>query len=107
MLSRILRPAADSRAADDKSNQFMVDALTTERLSNVQNLKSYADSLGCTTGQLALAWILRQPNVASVIVGATKVAQIEENVGASGLTFGPEVWERVEAIVEGRAEVPA
>jgi voltage-dependent potassium channel beta subunit len=56
--------------------------LTEENAGRVRKLKSIADQLGITRAQLALAWILRQEGVSSVITGATKTAQIEDNVNA-------------------------
>jgi aryl-alcohol dehydrogenase-like predicted oxidoreductase len=51
--------------------------------------------------QLALAWCLAEPNVASVIVGVTRVAQLEDNVKASGLRLSAEILERIDAIFPG------
>ncbi|MNF16254.1 L-glyceraldehyde 3-phosphate reductase [compost metagenome] len=51
--------------------------------------------------QLALAWILRQPNVASALVGASRPQQVVENAAASGITLAPEVLEKIESILSG------
>lgn len=88
-----------SRGADETSNMFMGRDLQDDCLTKVQELAGYAEGLGCTVGQLALAWCLRMPNVSSVIVGATSTAQIEENAKSSGLEFGQDVWDRCEAIL--------
>ena len=53
--------------------------------------KAYAESLGSTLPQFALAWCLRQRAVSSVIVGATSIAQLEANVAAAGVSFDAEV----------------
>lgn len=92
-------PPAGSRGADESSNMFMARDLEEPTLRRVAELSDYASSLGCTVGQLALAWCLRLSNVSSVIVGATSVAQIEENAGASDLEFGQDVFDRCEAIL--------
>lgn len=86
-----------SRGADEKSNMFMASLLNNETLAKVAALVPIARKHGCTIGQFALAWCLRQPGVSSVIVGATKVAQIEENAAASGLAIPQEAWDEAEA----------
>lgn len=78
-------PPPDSRAADDTSNMFIRRLLSDEVLTRVQQLRPIAERNGLTMAQLALAWCLRQPMVSSVIIGARKVEQIEENVKASGI----------------------
>jgi aryl-alcohol dehydrogenase-like predicted oxidoreductase len=59
-------------------------------------LSGIAAKLGITVGQLALAWILRQPNVASALVGASRPEQIEENVKAVDFVLSDEVKEQIE-----------
>ena len=88
-----------SRGADDKSNQFMQGWMGDETLSRVQALAELASGLGCTVGQLALAWCLRQPGVSSVIVGATKVDQIEQNAAASDLDVPEAAWADADRIL--------
>lgn len=92
---------AGSRGADDKSNMFMGNLLADEVLARVQKLKAFAEGHGTTLGKFALAWCLRQSNLSSVIVGASRVDQIRENAEASGLKFDPTVWEEAERILEG------
>ncbi len=87
-----------SRGADEKSNKWM-SHMDDESLERVQQLAKLAEENGCTVSQLALAWCLRQPGVASVIVGATKNKHIEENAAASDLELDAQVWERVEEIL--------
>lgn len=86
-------PPPDSRGADDKSNTFMTDHLSSEVLTKVARLSSLASECNCSMAQFALAWCLRQSGVSSVIVGATKLSQIEDNVGASGLSIATQHWE--------------
>lgn len=95
---------AGSRGADDKSNMFMGGVLKDDVLQRVQNLKAYAESLGCTLPQFALAWCLRQKAVSSVIVGATSIAQLEANVAAAGVSFDAEIWTKAENILAGKEE---
>ncbi len=92
-------PPEGSRGADETSNMFMKQNLADATLAKVAKLKEFAESKGCSLAAFALAWCLRQQNVASVIVGATRPDQIEENVRASGLAFDAEVWESAEAIL--------
>lgn len=96
-------PESGSRAADPNSNSFMQNHMNDETLGRVAKLSELAAELDVTTGQLALAWCLRDPGVSSVIVGATRESQLDENIGASGLAFGKDVWERCEQIMNGDA----
>ncbi|MFP3589360.1 aldo/keto reductase, partial [Paraburkholderia sp. SIMBA_055] len=69
--------------------------------SVVGRLGEVADELGCTIGQLALAWILTNPNVSTIITGASRVEQIAENMKAQDVAaqITPELKEKIEAIV--------
>lgn len=73
--------------------------LAEDRIAKVNQLSSIADELDLSLGQLALAWILRQPNVASALVGASKPEQVTENVKASGNTLPGDVLERIDTIL--------
>jgi aryl-alcohol dehydrogenase-like predicted oxidoreductase len=73
--------------------------MANETLEKVQRLSVLASECGLTMSQFALAWCLRHHNVASVIIGATKVAQIDENVKAAGVKLSPEILEKVEVIL--------
>ncbi|MBS1717259.1 MAG: aldo/keto reductase family protein [Armatimonadetes bacterium] len=90
-----------SRGADEAVSAFMKRYLEPEKLERVQKLKAYAEGKGTDLASFSLAWILRQPGVASVIVGATKVSQLENNVKASELSFPAEVWNEAEEILYG------
>ena len=68
-------------------------------LTAVQNLKPIADEVGLTLSQLALAWALQNQNVSSVIMGATKPAQVKENVKASGVKFSAEIMEQIDRVL--------
>lgn len=76
--------------------------LTAENAEIVRRLKPIADELGLTRSQLALAWTLRLPGVSSAIIGATKPAQVEDNVKAANITLAPEVIARIEEILGNR-----
>jgi len=92
---------ADSRATSDSMGQMMQNWLAPEILEAVQKLKPLAEEAGCSLSQFSLAWVLREPNVASAIVGASRPAQLEENAAASGLVVDPALFQKAEAIVAG------
>ena len=83
-----------SRAAGS-GRQFMEAWLTAETLEAVAAVGKVAEQAGCTLSQLALAWCLRQPAVSSVIVGATKVEHVDDNVAAADLDLDSEVLDAV------------
>jgi aryl-alcohol dehydrogenase-like predicted oxidoreductase len=66
-------------------------------LKRVQRLRPLADGLGITMAQLALAWLLHEPNVASVIVGASRPEQVHDNAGASAVELEDETVSAIEA----------
>jgi aryl-alcohol dehydrogenase-like predicted oxidoreductase len=90
-----------TRASSDAMGGFIKSWLETPVLEAVQKLKPLAQEAGCTLTQFALAWVLREPNVASAIVGASRPEQLDENAGASGLKIDPALFAKAEAIVEG------
>ncbi|MEE8582137.1 MAG: aldo/keto reductase family protein [Myxococcota bacterium] len=92
-----VRPGA-SRANDARHNQFMAAYLEEESLYRVDRLRPLAAELNLSMAQLALAWCLRRPEVASVIVGATRVEQIEDNCKASGIRLPEEIVEQIDSI---------
>ncbi|HKT45459.1 MAG TPA: aldo/keto reductase family protein [Gaiellaceae bacterium] len=92
-------PPSGSRATDDKQNFFMDAADNQELLERVQQLKSVADGVGVSLAQLSLAWILREPNVASAIIGATTPQQVEENAAASGVELDAATLRRIDEIL--------
>ena len=73
--------------------------LTDENIAKVRDLRPIADGLGITRAQLALAWILRQKGVSSVITGATKVSQIEDTVKAAGVRLSEGDIQKIEEIL--------
>ena len=94
-----------SRASDPKQNAFLNGGkLDQDVLVRVQTLSAIAESAGLSMPQLALAWCLRQRNVSSVIIGASRPAQVEDNAAASGKTLSAEV---LAAIDETLAGVPS
>jgi 1-deoxyxylulose-5-phosphate synthase len=65
----------------------------------VQAVKALAASAGVTLSQFALAWVLRQPNVASAIVGASRPEQVDENAAASDLSVSAELFRQAETLL--------
>jgi 1-deoxyxylulose-5-phosphate synthase len=92
-------PPGDSRAAHERMNYFMDRAGDQELLERVQRLRPVADELGLSMAQLALAWVLREENVASAIIGATRPEQVEDNAAASGVELDPATLERIDDIL--------
>ena len=91
---------ADSRAASDKANMFIKELMDDALLTAVQELRPIADDLGLTMAQLALAWTLQNPNVASAIVGASRPDQITSNLGAVGVEIPAEAMAKIEALMK-------
>lgn len=94
-------PPAGSRAADPKHNVY--DAMNRGRLDQqlldkVQKLVSLAEQEGLSMSQMALAWCLRNEALSSVIIGASKPSQIEENIKASGRKLSPETIRMIDEI---------
>jgi len=109
-------PPEGSRAADPRQNQFLktgvVDAYVHDKirvddtlLERVQRLIPIAEEARLTLSQLALAWCLRQKNVSSVIIGASRPAQIDDNAAASGKTLDPALLARIDAALEAQSAV--
>jgi 1-deoxyxylulose-5-phosphate synthase len=96
-------PPADSRAAHDDMNIFMDSWLTPALLEAVDQLRPLAAEAGCSMAQFALAWILREANIASAIIGASRPEQVSDNAAASGLKIDPALFAKAEAIVAGAA----
>jgi aryl-alcohol dehydrogenase-like predicted oxidoreductase len=87
---------ADSRAASASMGTFIQRRLDPATLARVERLGLVAAQLGVTLPQLAIAWVLRRPEVSSAIIGATRPEQVEENAAASGVTLDAEALERIE-----------
>ena len=97
-------PAFPSKAASEEMGGYMDRLLQPKLLRAVQQLRPIAEEAGLTLPQFALAWVLREPNVASAIIGASRPEQVRENAAASGATVDPALFARAETIVaEGLA----
>src|SRR4051812_17398577 len=93
-------PPRDSRAASNAMGGYMDRLMRPDVLRAVQRLKPIAEEAGLTLPQFALAWVLREPNVASAIIGASRPEQVRENAGASGVIVDTQLFLRAEAIIE-------
>lgn len=89
----------NARAADPKANMYMGNLLSDENLNKVEQLIDIASELQIPLSQLALAWILRQPNVSSALIGASRPEQVVENVKAIDVTLNEEILQRIEDIL--------
>jgi len=100
-------PPSNSRAASEEKGGWMDRLLQPDVLRAVQKLKPIANEAGLTLPQFALAWVLREPNVASAIIGASRPEQVRENAGASGVVIDTQLFLRAEQIIDevlGRVE---
>jgi aryl-alcohol dehydrogenase-like predicted oxidoreductase len=97
-------PPADSRAASAKMSGFMNRWIADDVLAAVDRLRPIAASAGLTMSQLALAWVLRRPEVSSAIIGASKPEQIVENAAASGVALAPEIVAAIDSAVGAAAK---
>jgi len=90
---------AGSRAADPKTSSIIEKFMSDQVLTKVQSLKPIASELGLEMGQLAIAWVLQNKNVAAAIVGASRPKQITENAKAAGVKLPIEVMKKIDEIL--------
>jgi aryl-alcohol dehydrogenase-like predicted oxidoreductase len=98
------RPPDGSRATSDGMGWAMDRYLRDHVLAVVDRLRPIADELGITMAQLALAWVLREPSVASAIVGASRPEQVEANASASGIELDDATLLAIDDAVAGVVE---
>lgn len=96
-----VKSPADSRAANPQMNYFMDRVLQKDLLAAIDRLEPIANELGISMSQLALAWVLRQPNLASAIIGASRPEQVVENTGASGIRLDESVLQAIDTALKG------
>jgi 1-deoxyxylulose-5-phosphate synthase len=92
-------PPADSRASSEQMNYFMDVSDDDVLLERVQQLRPLAEGLNLSMAQLALAWVLREPNVASAIIGASRPQQVVDNAAASGVSLDEATLKRIDEIL--------
>ncbi|MFN3856777.1 MAG: aldo/keto reductase family protein [Caulobacter sp.] len=97
-------PPADSRAASDAMSGSMTAWMRRPVLEAAQAMKPLAAEAGLSLAQFALAWVLREPNVASAIVGASRPEQLDENAAAVEARVDPALFAKAEAIAAGARE---
>jgi 1-deoxyxylulose-5-phosphate synthase len=97
-------PPQESRAANDEMSGPIRGWMRPEVLEAVDRLRPIAAQAGASLAQFALAWVLREPNVASAIIGASRPGQVDENAAAADLEVDPALFAHAEAVV---ADVPA
>lgn len=93
-------PPAGSRATDEKSGAKFIDRfMRDDILTRVQGLAPIAAELDLTMAQLAIAWVLQNPNVAAAIIGASRPEQIRDNAKASGIVIPAELMDRIDEVL--------
>jgi aryl-alcohol dehydrogenase-like predicted oxidoreductase len=90
------QPPADSRAGNAEVGGSIKGFLRDDVRTRVQQLRPIADELGLTMAQLAVAWVLQNPNVAAAIIGASRPEQVTDNVKAAGVQLPAEVLARID-----------
>lgn len=93
----------DSRAASDEMNGFIRQKLTDRTLAAVQRLAPIAEGAGLSMAEMAIAWVLRRPELASAIVGASRPEQVHANAAAAGVELSADT---LAAIDEALGDVP-
>jgi aryl-alcohol dehydrogenase-like predicted oxidoreductase len=98
-------PPPGSRATDQKGGAGIVRRLLRDDvLKRVQQLKPIADHAGLSLAQLAVAWVLQNPNVSAAITGATRPEQVTENVKAAGVRLDPDQLSQIDKILDDVVE---
>ena len=93
------QPPADSRAGNATVGGSIQGFMRDDVLTAVQQLRPIADDLGLSMAQLAVAWVLQNPNVAAAIIGASRPEQVHDNVQAAGVTLDDDVLERIDDVL--------
>ncbi|WP_435923444.1 aldo/keto reductase family protein [Paenibacillus sp. DYY-L-2] len=96
------QPIPEGSRATHQADKQINNLLTEENLNKVEKLVRIAEDLGTNLSVLALAWLLRKPQISSLITGASRPEQIENNAAASGLTLSDKVLEEIERILDYR-----
>jgi aryl-alcohol dehydrogenase-like predicted oxidoreductase len=96
-----VKAPADSRAVNPAMNTFMGQFMSEDLLKSVDRLDPIASELGISMTQLALAWVLREPNLASAIIGASKPQQVLANASASGIKLDESALQAIDEALEG------
>jgi aryl-alcohol dehydrogenase-like predicted oxidoreductase len=95
------QPPSDSRAASDAMGWAMDRYMSDDVLEAVERLVPIADATGLSMVHLALAWVLREQNIASAIIGASRPEQVHSNAAASGVELSPDTLEAIDDALSG------
>lgn len=95
---------ASTAAGSPFMNKLAGQWLRTEVLEAISNLSSIASEVGLTLPQLAIAWVLQNPQVSSAIIGASKPEQVIENAKAAGVRLDRKVMMQIDRVLEGLVE---
>jgi aryl-alcohol dehydrogenase-like predicted oxidoreductase len=99
------QPPAGSRATDEKSGaNFISRLLGDDVLRAVAELKPLAEQAGLSMAQLAVAWVLQNPNVSAAIIGASRPEQVRDNVAASGVKLDADLMKAIDNVLDPVAE---
>ncbi|MBM7776464.1 aryl-alcohol dehydrogenase-like predicted oxidoreductase [Actinokineospora baliensis] len=98
------QPPGGSRATDDQGAKMISHLLRDEVLVAVQNLRPLAEEAGLSLAQLAIAWVLQNPNVASAIIGASRPEQVTENAAAAGKKLDADLLAAIDKVLDGVVE---
>jgi aryl-alcohol dehydrogenase-like predicted oxidoreductase len=102
------QPPEGSRATDDKGGSNMISRwMDNDVLERVQKLAPLADEAGLKLSQLAIAWVLQNPNVSAAIIGASRPEQVEENVKAAGVKLEAELLAKIDEVLGESVEFDA
>jgi aryl-alcohol dehydrogenase-like predicted oxidoreductase len=82
-----------------KTTKWLENDMTESNLNKVRVLGGLADELGISLAQLSIAWILSHKQISCAIIGATTVAQLKDNLGASGITLSDDTIAKIEDII--------
>ena len=96
-------PVGSRAHGDTDEARMMAAMMNDELLDQVQEVARVAELIGCSTAQLALAWVLRHENVAAAIIGASRPEQITDNVGALEVELSDELASRIEGLLASSA----
>ena len=95
-------PPEGSRATDENGGANMIKGwLGDDVLQKVQLLKPLAADAGLTMAQLAVAWVLANPNVSAAIVGASRPEQVRDNAAAAGKKLDADLLRRIDEVLAG------
>jgi aryl-alcohol dehydrogenase-like predicted oxidoreductase len=93
------QPPTGSRATTEEGEYFIRRFMTDDVLGRVQRLRPVADEAGLSMAQLAIAWVLQNPNVSAALVGASRPEQVTENAKAAGARLDEELLKQIDEVL--------